>query len=69
MDADPLDPPGWTPSEWSGILDGYRAALAHNAAVERRRREEAERVRARREAQRRATGKKCGKGGPGLVGD
>jgi hypothetical protein len=66
-DTDPLNLPGWTPAEWAEILDGYRAALAHNAAVERRQREEAERVRARREAQRRATEKKSGKGGPGLV--
>jgi hypothetical protein len=65
--SDPLDLPGWTPSEWAEILDGYRAGLAHNEAVERRRRDEVERVRVRREAQRRATEKKSGKGGPGLV--
>jgi hypothetical protein len=65
--TDPLDLPGWTPVEWAEILDGYRAGLAHNEAVERRQREDAERVRARREAQRRATEKKSGKDGKGLV--
>jgi hypothetical protein len=65
--SDPLDLPGWTAAEWAEIVAGYRAALSHNEAVELRRREEVERVRSRREAQRRATGKKSGRGGPGLV--